>query len=373
MVIPADFYKSLINSGIGMFAGVPDSLLKDFCAFVADKGTPQSHVITANEGNALALAAGYHLTTGKIAAVYMQNSGLGNTINPLASLTDPAVYRIPLLMIIGWRGEPGIADEPQHVKQGQITEKQLALLGIPCWILDAESDLDTLLPSVFGALKKNNAPVALLVRKNTFQAYESTAPSNETAQMNREEALATILESSRPDDIIISTTGKTSRELFELRKKRGEAQHDFLTVGCMGHTSSIALGAALGNPKRRVLCLDGDGSVLMHLGALPIIGSLKPSNLVHVLLNNSAHDSVGGQPTVAGTMDFDAISKSCGYRSYYLAKDRDLLMRYCSEIREISGPVLLEVSILKGARSDLGRPTSTPEQNKNAFMKHAQA
>lgn len=370
MIDPKDFHDGLERAGIGLFAGVPDSLLKDFCAYIDEHCPSGSHVITANEGNAVALAAGFHLTTGRLAAVYMQNSGLGNAVNPLTSITDPKVYRIPLVMIVGWRGEPGVKDEPQHVKQGEITPRQLELLGIPYWILDAGSDLDAILTEAMEAVKERGAAIAFLVRKGAFATYKSRRRSSSPSRMRREDALRELLELAG-DSLVVSTTGKTSREVYELRVQRGEEQRDFLTVGGMGHTSSIALGAALGNPGKRVVCIDGDGSALMHLGALPVIGDLAPANLVHVLLNNAAHESVGGQPTVAGGMDFEAIALGCGYRGYRAASDAPGIRAAWAEIQRQQGPMLFEIGIATGSRDDLGRPTSTPEENKQAFMRAA--
>lgn len=370
MINPQDFYEKLQKAGIGLFAGVPDSLLKDFCAFVDDHGQKGEHIITANEGNAVAMAAGYHLTTGQLAAVYMQNSGLGNTINPLTSITDAQVYKIPLLMIIGWRGEPGVKDEPQHVKQGAITPQQLDLLDIPYWVLDADTDLNSTLEEALDKIKSSGSAVALLVRKGTFSKYKSQRQSTSPSQMPRETALRTLLDLTG-DGLVVSTTGKTSREVFELRVERGESQRDFLTVGGMGHTASIALGAALGNPDKQVVCIDGDGSALMHLGALPIIGDVAPKNLVHILLNNAAHESVGGQPTVAGNIDFKAIALASGYLGYQLADDPVSIKAGWQAIQNQAGPVLFEIKITTGSRDDLGRPTSTPEENKLAFMKAA--
>jgi phosphonopyruvate decarboxylase len=371
VISPAIFFESLKARGVGLFAGVPDSLLKNFCAYIGDRCQPGEHIITANEGNAVALAAGYHLATGKIGAVYMQNSGLGNSINPLTSLTDPEVYRIPILLIVGWRGEPRVKDAPQHVKQGRITPQQFQLLEIPHQILEATSNVDEVLNCTFSSLEKTGAPVSLLVTKNTFSDYKSNRKADGFAILKREEVLRQLFKLTRPSDLVVSTTGKTSREVFELREERGESPHDFLTVGSMGHTASIALGVALGNPKRRVLCLDGDGSTIMHLGALPIIGDLKPLNFVHVLLNNAAHESVGEQPTVAGNMDFAAITKACGYRHYHQATDVAGLSACWQQIECQNGPVFLEIRIRTGSRIGLRRPSFTPQQNKHAFMEHA--
>lgn len=373
MIEPKTFFEALTQRGVGLFTGVPDSLLSNFCAYVDDHGPIKAHIITANEGNAVALAAGHFMATGKVSVVYMQNSGLGNTINPLTSLADAEVYRIPMILVVGWRGEPGVKDEPQHVKQGRITPGQLDLLEIPYWVVDGDSDVEKLLSSAFQKIDATQAPVALLVRKDAFSSYKSQRKSPTAYSLPREEAIRQIMALASPEDLVVSTTGKTSREVFELRVQRAESQRDFLTVGGMGHTSSIALGVALGQPDRRVLCLDGDGSLLMHMGALPVIGSLKPCNLVHVLLNNAAHESVGGQPTVADCVDFEAIAKASGYNAYFLAADEASLASCWTQLEATTGPVMLEVKIKNGSRSDLGRPTRTPEQNKQAFMEHARA
>ncbi len=361
MIAPESLFKELKGYGVGLFAGVPDSLLSSFCAYVADHTHEGEHIVTANEGNAVAVVAGFHLASGRVGVVYLQNSGLGNAVNPLTSLTDPEVYRIPLVLIVGWRGEPGAKDEPQHVKQGRITQAQLDLLGIPYWILNSSSDVRLVLKDVFSTLQSQNTAVALLVQKDTFSSYKGKpSQSAHVASLMREEVLRRILSLTDTTDLLISTTGKTSREVYELRTERNEPQRDFLTVGSMGHTASIALGVALGNPQRRVICLDGDGSALMHLGALPIIGNLKPANLIHVLLNNSAHESVGGQPTVAGGMNFDAVVRGCGYRDYHLATDLAGVEQFWKKLGNSPGPVLLEIKICCGSRDNLGRPISTP-------------
>jgi phosphonopyruvate decarboxylase len=384
MIKPGLFFDALKQRGIGLFAGVPDSCLKHFCAYIDDHCAPAEHVVTANEGNAVALAAGYHLSTGKIAAVYMQNSGLGNAVNPLMSLTDPDVYSIPLLIIIGWRGEPCIKDEPQHVKQGKITPGLLDVLEIPYQVLDAGTDFEATLDVVFAKIKRTNAPAALLVRKGTFAPYTSSRRRQPFSSLAREDALDQILTLAGKDALVVSTTGKTSREVFEIRTRhrKNQPQHDcheqhllpdpdFLTVGSMGHTSSIALGVALGNPTRKVVCIDGDGSALMHLGALPVIGDLGPQNLVYILLNNAAHESVGGQRTVADKFDFAALARACGFREYRLAQSTQDLKDGWETLIVAPGPHFMEIRIRTGSRPDLGRPTRTPRENKDAFMSAA--
>ncbi len=364
---PKQFVDRLLDVGFDFYAGVPDSLLKDFCAYIEDHVKPNRHVITANEGNAVALAAGYHLATGMSAAVYMQNSGLGNAINPLMSIADKEVYRIPMLLIIGWRGEPGIRDEPQHVKQGRITRAQLELLEIPHLVVDVDSNPEVLASWVHNQLNTTSAPVALLVKKGTFSEYKSNRERSSSAFLKREEVLGEILNLSK-DAAIISTTGLTSRELFELRDSRGEDQRDFLTVGGMGHTASIALGLALGQPDKSLVCIDGDGSLLMHMGALPVIGSIAPRKFIHILLNNGAHESVGGQPTVSNNTDFQSIALASGYRDYAMVKSIDDLKNAWSKLSTDNGPVMIEVKIAIGSRKNLGRPTSTTHENKLAFM-----
>lgn len=367
MINPKYFIDCLAGHGIDFYAGVPDSLLKDFCAYVDDHGEANKHIITANEGNAIAMASGYYMATGKSAVVYLQNSGLGNIINPLTSLADKEVYSTPMLLIVGWRGEPNMKDEPQHVKQGRITAKQLELLEIPYQILDSESDAKKLAEWARVEMETTCAPVAFLVKKNTFASYKSIRKAVGKAILGREAALNALL-SLIGDAAVVSTTGKTSREVFELRVSRNEPQRDFLTVGGMGHTLSLALGVAIGNPAKNIVCLDGDGSVLMHLGALPIVGSMAPRNLTHVLLNNGAHESVGGQPTVGDKIDFQAIAFACGYKDYAVANTLDELEAAWHKLASQAGPVMLEVRITTGSRDNLGRPTSTPIENKRAFM-----
>ncbi len=371
MIAPKDFYEALTVRGTGFFAGVPDSLLANFCAYIDDAGARHQHLITANEGNAVAIAMGYHMATGKVAAVYMQNSGLGNVVNPLTSLADPEVYKVPMLLLVGWRGEPGFRDEPQHIKQGRVTTGQLELLEIPHWILDSQSDLGATLDAAFLSMRERNAPVAIVVRQNTFEKYKSQQSKPEFSNLMRETALEQLLQLCAKDDLVVSTTGKTSREVFELRVKNGQNQKDFLCVGGMGHTSSIALGVSIGQPHRRVVCLDGDGSILMHMGSMPVIANFKPRSFVHVLLNNGSHESVGGQATSAGLVDFSKLADAVGYAGYAVANDLQTLQLAWKNISEIDGPVLLEVKIKNGSREDLGRPSTTAEQNKLAFMKAA--
>ena len=369
MISPEIFYNILKKSGFNFYTGVPDSLLKDFCAYVSDHTQKSEHVITANEGNAIALAAGHFLGNKRPAVVYMQNSGIGNAINPLLSLVDADVYSIPMILIIGWRGEPGINDEPQHVKQGRIMTQLLDVLEIPWVVIDAESDAETLLNEAVGKMLKKMSPVAIIIRKGTFKQYKSYSDTTHNYAMTREQAISTIVDALPDEDIVVSTTGMASRELYECRVAKGtNPSNDFLTVGSMGHASSIALGLASTQLDRRVICIDGDGSLIMHMGSLAIIAQMAPSNLVHIVINNGAHDSVGGQPTVGLDVDLIAMANACGYKKAVSVKSVDELRRFLLSSIDFKGPILIEIPVKKGYRDNLGRPKSSPIENKNVFM-----
>jgi phosphonopyruvate decarboxylase len=364
-----DFYNALTKHNITFFTGVPDSLLKDICAYITDHTGSDRHIITANEGNAVALAVGYYLSTGYPGLVYMQNSGLGNTVNPLTSLADPDVYSIPLLMLIGWRGEPDVKDEPQHAKQGKITLQLLETLGVPYSVIPEEPVQALLvLQEATRVMEQRRCPYALVVRANTFQPYKLQEQIVTSYEMVREDAIKSFAEWNQPQDLVVSTTGKASRELFEQRQHVGRMGQDFLTVGSMGHASQIALGIALMHADRQVFCLDGDGAFIMHMGALATIGSQHVPNFKHIVINNGAHDSVGGQPTAGFDIDIPSIAQACGYTHAATAETREQLMAQLDHLRALRGPALLEVRVNKGARPNLGRPTTSPIQNKESFM-----
>jgi phosphonopyruvate decarboxylase len=368
---PTDFYDQLASHGVEFFTGVPDSLLKEFCLCIDDRISNDKHIIAANEGNAVALASGYYLAQESIPLVYMQNSGLGNAVNPLLSLCDPDVYSIPLLVMIGWRGEPGVKDEPQHVTQGRVQIELLEALGLPYEIISKDDDqFYKKISNVIEIAKNENRPVVLLIKKGTFEKYKTEIIQPDDQRMNREEALEIILENLDDNSIIVSTTGKTSREIFEIREKRGQThEQDFLTVGSMGHCSSIALGIALAKPHREVVCIDGDGAMLMHLGSLTSIASMKPKNFRHILMNNEVHESVGGQETAAKYLDLSAIVEAVGSSKVFKAATPNDLKTNITNFITCSGPSFLEVKIKPGSREDLGRPTVKPADNKENFMK----
>lgn len=370
MIRPQYFIDTLAAHGIDFFAGVPDSLLKNVCAYISDHLDAGHNIITANEGGAVGLAAGYHLATGKIGCVYMQNSGEGNTINPLASLTDKDVYSIPVLLLIGWRGRPGVHDEPQHVKQGKVTLSLLDTMGIGYAVLSKdETEAGEQIAQAVARMKSTNEVYALVVEKDTFDTYTLRHSRLNNLTLSREEAIQTVASSLGAQDVIVSTTGMISRELFEYRTARGEShERDFLTVGSMGHASQIALGIALEKPGRRVWCFDGDGAVIMHMGGMAIVAEKAPRNYVHVVFNNGAHDSVGGQPTVGLDIDLCSVAKALGYKAAFSADNKDDLDVLLREVKHVDGPLLIQVRVKKGNRKDLGRPSTTPVQNKEALM-----
>lgn len=370
MIRPSYFYDLLMNNGTDFFAGVPDSLLKNFCAYVTDNAPAEKHIISANEGSATALATGYHLATGKIPMIYMQNSGEGNMVNPLLSIADPDVYSIPMLIVIGWRGEPGVHDEPQHVKQGKVTCELLDAMKVPYEVLsENEADLPAQFEKAYSYIRENNAQYAFVIRKGTFDDYKLVNNIPVDGKMTREEAIEKIMLSADESTAFVSTTGMASRELYELRDKHGMShEKDFLTVGGMGHASQIALSIAMQKKDRQVYCIDGDGASIMQMGGMATIGTRAPSNMIHFVLNNGAHDSVGGQPTVGRQIDLCAIAAGCGYENVLKVETPEELDAALNDSESKSKLTFVEVLVTKGARKDLGRPKSTPKENKIALM-----
>lgn len=370
MIEPGRFLDQLADLGVWFFTGVPDSLLKHLNTEIMALPAGQ-HLIAANEGAAVGTAIGHYLRTGAPAAVYLQNSGFGNLVNPLLSLADPAVYGVPMLLIVGWRGQPGVPDEPQHAAQGRVMTSLLDALELPWTVLPREpaSMADCLTEAVTVAVSRT-MPYVLLVEKGTFAQPGAAVPAPEVPELaSREEALAALMGAVGDGPVIVSTTGMLSRELFELRVRSGQGgERDFLTVGGMGHASSIALGVALREPEREVWCLDGDGALLMHLGSLAVIAEQAPPRLFHIVFNNGVHDSVGGQPTAVGTVDVPATALALGYRYAATVTDPADLPAAVATLRAHGGPSLLELPVRPGNRPDLGRPTRSPAQSRHAFM-----
>lgn len=361
-----DLLKEEFNCSF--FTGVPDSQLKELSYYLTQNES-ENHLICANEGNAVAVAAGEYLSTGRMSVVYLQNSGLGNIVNPVASLLHNKVYGIPCIFVVGWRGEPEVKDEPQHVFQGEITLNLLEVLGMHTIVIDKNTDINSLkqkLQTEKDFIKNGNS-VAIVVKKGTFTQVDKVKAKNDFV-LNREQVINTITNFSK-DDLIVCTTGKASRELFEIREKEKQShKFDFLTVGSMGHASSIAYGIAKNVSNKKVWCIDGDGAILMHLGAMSIVGNKKPENFVHILINNQAHETVGGMATSSKTMDYCSIAKACGYLKQFKVLTEEELEKTLKLAKESNELTFVEICVGLGSRQDLGRPTTTPEQNKNMFM-----
>lgn len=369
MIDTLKFFNSLKKNKIDFFTGVPDSLLKEFCFCVTENTNKSQHIINANEGSSIGLSVGYNLATNKIPLVYFQNSGLGNIINPFTSIVHKSVFKIPILLFIGWRGEPGKKDEPQHIFQGKITEKILEALEIEYEILNTDtSESITQVERIIKKIEINQKPIAILVKKNSFSKYSFKSKESKN-NLKREKCIQVILDKLKDEDVLVSTTGKTSRELYELSEKNKLKNPRFLSIGGMGHVSQIALGIS-NNSSKRVFCLDGDGSIIMHMGSMGIIGDNAGSNYFHILFNNGTHESVGGQPTIGGEINFELLSGSLGYESYFkITNEEQLLDFFKNTLNSIKGPVFIEILIDSSSRQDLGRPKDTPLQQKEKFTK----
>lgn len=373
MIDPAAFVAHLDELGVRFFTGVPDSLLKQLCSHIMDSLPREAHVIAANEGAAVGLAIGHHLRTGEPALVYLQNSGFGNAVNPLLSLADREVYGIPMVVLIGWRGQPGVADEPQHVKQGRVMEAMIAAMDLPCAVLPRQQqEAEACLTQAVRLASERSSPFLVLVAKDTFapapRSVDAPVVDDTPSRPSREEALGALMDRLGDDTINVSTTGMLSRELFELRQRTGrDASRDFLTVGGMGHASSIAMGIAMREFQREVWCLDGDGAALMHLGTLAVIAD-HDVPLFHVVFNNGVHDSVGGQPTSAGSVDLPSMAMAAGYRRALATDSLADIPAMVAALRAAGGPSLLELRVRPGNRAGIGRPTRSPAAAKDVFM-----
>jgi phosphonopyruvate decarboxylase len=372
MIDPARFVDNLREQGVTMYTGVPDSLLKQLGSHIMAALPREQHVIAANEGGAVAIAMGHYLRNGSPAVVYLQNSGMGNTINPLLSLADPDVYGTPMVVIVGWRGQPGAKDEPQHVKQGRVMTAVLDALELPWSVLPRDPGAaDSTMAEAVKVAVDGNSPYVVLVEKDTFAKADMSLPTaaGQEDLASREDALIAMAEALGQEAIIVSTTGMLSRELFEYRERTGQSgERDFLTVGGMGHASSIALGIAMRETDREVWCFDGDGALLMHLGGLAVIADHGPHTYFHVVFNNGVHDSVGGQPTSVNLVDVAAVARAMGYRYALSTSDLAYVAEAVAQLRSHGGPALLELKVRPGNRAGIGRPTRTPAQSKQAFM-----
>jgi len=351
-------YSALKNAGVEFISGVPDTLLNDFCLGLESHWSKDQHVLAANEGNAIALASGYHLATNTVPLVYMQNSGMGNTLNPLISLTDKSVYSMPMVILIGWRGEPGSGDWPQHQRQGELSPVLLEFLEIPFKILDEnEASSLTSIEWAVREARKLNQPTALLVKKNVLAKKEKSRfdESGQIYTLSRENAIKEIINQVPNDALFVASTGRITRELHAIRELLGQShEYDFLNVGAMGHAVSIAAGIATAQPNKTVVCLDGDAAAMMHMGSMPITANLELSNLLHIVLNNGVHESVGGQQSVAFSANLTGIGRNSGYETIdEFVASLDKLKQGLETLQKATKPAFLEVRIKKGMRVDM--------------------
>ena len=365
---PKLFLKWLVDKGLDFYTGVPDSLLGDFIIELHEPQNCIQHVSATNEGSAVALAIGHYLATNKTPVVYMQNSGLGNAINPIVSLAHKNVYQIPMLLIIGWRGEPGISDEPQHLTQGAITLEMLEILEIPYLPINNSSSFEQIEEFIDTHLARLDQPFALVVSKDTFDSNSDKTMIVQNEQVSREQALVQILASIKQQSIVISTTGKLSRELNEVRESMGQVACDFMTVGGMGHAAGIALGVSLANKSKETFCLDGDGAILMHLGALAMVGAQESTNFVHVIFDNGVHESVGGQPIASQIISYPELAKALGYRSSFSLVGLEQIAEVFGSVDSIEKPCLISIKVSSDSRKNLSRPSKSPRENRDSFM-----
>ena len=368
MIAPEQFYRHLKKQGIDFFTGVPDSLFKNLLLYLQQQEDPSHHIITANEGQSVALAAGYYLATGRLPLVYLQNSGLGNIVNPLTSLTDKEAYSIPLLLLIGWRGIPGVKDEPQHKKMGRITEQLLQTLEIPFYVLQADSDksLAMVTEAAAKALELKQA-VALLVPGDIFEDYTATPPVDQYP-LGREEVIRQLVQQCKGDEVVVCTTGKTGREFYELNEAAGnKLPKNLLCVGAMGLANHIALGLDM-HQHHRVIMLDGDGALLMHLGTLATLGKQAGDSFLHIVINNGCHESVGGQQTLGFDIDLCAIGKACGYTATICIHNEKQLGDWLKSGFDKPGKQFVEIRVNAKSRTGLSRPKESPVERKEQLM-----
>ena len=354
MVNQEQLFKSLEEHGIDFFTGVPDSLLNDFCLYLCHHYNNDRHVMAANEGNAIAIAAGHYLATGKISVIYMQNSGIGNATNPLLSLAHETVYGIPMILVIGWRGDPTIKDHAQHKKQGELTPVLMKDMDIPYEILDDDETVIEKFKWAALKAKEISSPVALIAKKGILTQKEKHQEYPDSTLMNREKAISAVIDIFGSNAIYLATTGRATRELHEQLKLHGIAQgHEFLNVGSMGHVSSVALGMAIAQPDKKIVVFDGDAAAVMHMGSLATIGRYQPKNLIHIVLNNGVNESVGGQPSAGQVINLTSIAKACGYAtSIYVEKSKDL-KTVIDMLSESGMPVFIDIHVRQGIRQDM--------------------
>lgn len=372
MVNQAQLFEALDKLGVKFFTGVPDSLLNDFCLYLVNNIPDGQHVMAANEGNAIAIAAGNYMATGNIPVVYMQNSGIGNATNPLLSLTHDCVYGIPMILVIGWRGDPSINDHAQHKKQGELTPVLMSDMDIPYEILDADDTVVDKFTWAVNKAKEISSPVALIAKKAILTQKEKKQTYADSKLMNREEAVAAVVDVLGEDAIYLGTTGRATREVHEqlIAHNIGEG-HEWQNVGSMGHVSSVGLGLALARPDKRIVVFDGDAAAVMHMGALATNCRYKAGNMLHIVLNNGVNESVGGQPSAGYLIDLTTVAKACGYRTVgHAVETKEELQQIVRENQSGKMPLFIDVHVRQGIRSDMPKLNIDHKAQKEALMRN---
>lgn len=372
MVNQKELFEALYDMGVDFFTGVPDSLLNNFCLYMVQNIPDGQHVMAANEGNAIGIAAGHYMATGKIPVVYMQNSGIGNATNPLLSLTHDCVYGIPMVLVIGWRGDPAISDHAQHRKQGELTPVLMKDMDIPYEILDSDDTVIEKFAWAVAKAKEISSPVALIAKKAILTEKVKKQVYPESKLMNREEAVSAVVEVLGSDAIYLGTTGRATREVHEQLKAHGVGEgYEFQNVGSMGHVSSVGLGLALARPDRKVVVFDGDAAVVMHMGALATNCRYKAGNLIHIVLNNGVNESVGGQPSAGYVVNLTEVATACGYRTPgHAVETREELQRIICDFDKGEMPLFVDVHVRQGIRSDMPKLNIDHKAQKDALMKN---
>lgn len=370
MVNQKELFEALQAIGVDFFTGVPDSLLNDFCLYMTNNMTAEQHVMAANEGNAVAIAAGHYMATGKIPVVYMQNSGIGNATNPLLSLTHDCVYGIPMILVIGWRGDPAITDHAQHKKQGELTPVLMKDMDIPYEILDDENTVVDKFAWAVEKAKEISSPVALIAKKAILTEKVKKQEYPESGLMNREEAVSAVIDVLGSDAIYLGTTGRATREVHEQLKLHGISDgHEWQNVGSMGHVSSVGLGIALAKPEQKVVVFDGDAAAVMHMGALATNCRYKAGNMIHIVLNNGVNESVGGQPSAGFVVNLTGIAAACGYRTPdHAVETKEELQAIVKNYQKENMPLFIDVHVRQGIRPDMPKLNIDHKAQKSALM-----
>ena len=372
MVNQQELFDALFDMGVDFFTGVPDSLLNDFCLYMTNNLPASEHVMAANEGNAIGIAAGHFMATGKLPLVYMQNSGIGNATNPLLSLTHDCVYGIPMLLVIGWRGDPSINDHAQHKKQGELTPVLMTDMDIPYEILDDDNTVIEKFRWAANKAREISSPVALIAKKAILTQKEKKQMYPESPLMNREEAVSVVIDVFGDGAVYLGTTGRATREVHEQLKMHGVSEgHEWQNVGSMGHVSSVGLGLALARPDKKIVVFDGDAAAVMHLGAFATNCRYKAANLIHIVLNNGVNESVGGQQSAGQLIDLTGVAKSCGYRNVgHAVKTKEELQQVLKTLPGDDMPTFIDVYVRQGIRPDMPKLNIDHKAQKEALMNY---